>query len=386
MVNTILTRIKNRIRKNNNSHHFSKYLMDEYGFYVGDYFIEILGHERKRTERSKKPFLVMLLNIEGFSLDNKRRKIIKKIASALFSSTREIDIKGWYKHDSDIGVIFTELNGTDRVSLKETIYTNLCKVLHREVVRKIKISFYFYPEFFDDHEDDSSEDLTLYPGLPKRKGNKKTSALFKRLIDVVGSIAGLIIFSPFFIVIPLSIKMTSRGPVFFRQGRIGESGKRFTFLKFRSMYINNDPNVHKEYIKKLILEQKSYEEGNGNGEGKVFKIKDDPRITPIGKFLRKTSLDEIPQFINVLKGDMSLVGPRPPIQYEIENYDLWHKRRVMEVKPGITGLWQVRGRSSTTFDEMVRLDIRYIRNWSIWLDIKILFLTPWVVLSGKGAY
>ena len=115
-------------------------------------------------------------------------------------------------------------------------------------------------------------------------------------------------------------------------------------------------------------------------------MSNDPRITPIGQFLRKTSLDELPQFFNVLKGEMSLVGPRPPIPYECELYDIWHRRRMLSVKPGITGLWQVSGRSSTTFDEMVRLDLRYINGWSLWLDIKLLLKTPLVIITGKGAY
>jgi lipopolysaccharide/colanic/teichoic acid biosynthesis glycosyltransferase len=150
------------------------------------------------------------------------------------------------------------------------------------------------------------------------------------------------------------------------------------------MSVNNDPGIHQEYIKNFILEKKSY--ASGPETALVYKIKDDPRVTPLGRFLRKTSLDELPQFLNVLKGDMSLVGPRPPIPYELENYDLWHRRRIMEIKPGITGLWQVEGRSSTTFDEMVRLDLKYAKEWSLWLDIKILLKTPWVVFSGKGAY
>ena len=118
----------------------------------------------------------------------------------------------------------------------------------------------------------------------------------------------------------------------------------------------------------------------------TYKIKDDPRVTSLGKVLRKTSLDELPQFINVLKGDMSLVGPRPPIPYECQNYDVWHRRRVMEMKPGITGLWQVEGRSALPFDEAVRMDIRYVREWSLWMDLRIIFKTPLAVLSCKGAY
>ena len=153
------------------------------------------------------------------------------------------------------------------------------------------------------------------------------------------------------------------------------------------MYINNDPAIHQKYIKKFISEQGNYSQEEVNKREKnIYKIANDPRITPLGNFLRKASLDEFPQFINVVKGEMSLVGPRPPIPYELESYAIWHKRRVLEVKPGITGLWQVKGRSSTTFDESVRLDLKYIREWSLWLDMKILFKTPWAVISCKGAY
>jgi lipopolysaccharide/colanic/teichoic acid biosynthesis glycosyltransferase len=149
------------------------------------------------------------------------------------------------------------------------------------------------------------------------------------------------------------------------------------------MYVNNDPTVHKEYIKKFMAAQ-AREAAAGKED--VYKITHDPRVTPFGRWLRKTSLDEFPQFINVLMGDMSLVGPRPPIPYECEGYDVWHKRRITEAKPGITGLWQVEGRSSLPFDEAVRLDIKYIREWSLWLDIKIILKTPGAILSCKGAY
>jgi lipopolysaccharide/colanic/teichoic acid biosynthesis glycosyltransferase len=155
------------------------------------------------------------------------------------------------------------------------------------------------------------------------------------------------------------------------------------------MYVDSDQTKHKEYVTKFITESRN---GGTNGNGSslaqngVYKLTNDSRVTPVGGFLRKTSLDELPQFFNVLIGDMSLVGPRPPIPYECEKYDLWHKRRILEVKPGITGLWQVKGRSSTTFDEMVRLDLNYVRHWSLLLDLKILVQTPFAVLKGKGAY
>jgi lipopolysaccharide/colanic/teichoic acid biosynthesis glycosyltransferase len=192
------------------------------------------------------------------------------------------------------------------------------------------------------------------------------------------------VLSPVLLVVAATVKLTSRGPVLFRQKRIGQHGKPFTFLKFRSMYINNDASEHKEYVRKLIegrAEQKA-DAANGNT---VFKLANDPRITPVGRFLRRTSLDELPQLFNVLSGEMSLVGPRPPVPYEVEVYATWHRRRLLEAKPGITGLWQVYGRSRVEFDDMVRLDLRYARACSPLLDLKILLQTPKAVFGGDGA-
>jgi lipopolysaccharide/colanic/teichoic acid biosynthesis glycosyltransferase len=195
----------------------------------------------------------------------------------------------------------------------------------------------------------------------------------------------LVLLSPLFILISAAIKLTSKGPILFKQERVGQFGARFTFLKFRSMYFKNDSKIHEDYVKEFIA-------GNGGPPDSekslstLYKLKDDPRVTRLGRLLRKTSLDELPQFINVLKGDMSLVGPRPPVPYEFEAYDRWHRSRLLEAKPGITGLWQVHGRSRTTFDDMVRLDLRYARTCSLWLDLKILLKTPRAVLSGEGAF
>jgi lipopolysaccharide/colanic/teichoic acid biosynthesis glycosyltransferase len=187
-----------------------------------------------------------------------------------------------------------------------------------------------------------------------------------------------------FFVIAAAIKLTSKGSILFRQQRIGEHGVPFTFLKFRTMYINNDSSQHQEYVRQLIAGQAVKHPTNGKGEG-VFKLTNDSRITPVGSFLRRTSLDELPQFINVLRGEMSLVGPRPAVTYEVEAYATWHRRRLLEAKPGITGLWQVQGRSRVGFDDMVRLDLRYARNCSPWLDLKILLQTPKAVIAGDGA-
>jgi lipopolysaccharide/colanic/teichoic acid biosynthesis glycosyltransferase len=149
------------------------------------------------------------------------------------------------------------------------------------------------------------------------------------------------------------------------------------------MYTQNDHSVHKDFVMKLIRNQGQPTNGEGTG---VYKMTNDRRITPIGKWLRRLSLDELPQIINVLMGDMSLVGPRPAIPYELAAYQTWHRRRVLEAKPGITGLWQVTSRSSVKFDEMVRLDLRYATSWSLWLDLKILLMTPMAVIKGSGAY
>jgi lipopolysaccharide/colanic/teichoic acid biosynthesis glycosyltransferase len=150
------------------------------------------------------------------------------------------------------------------------------------------------------------------------------------------------------------------------------------------MRVGNDSTIHKEYVSRFIAGKITG--SNGDKASGVFKITNDPRITPLGRLLRKTSLDELPQLFNVLSGEMSLIGPRPPVPYEFECYGIWHRRRVLEIKPGITGLWQVNGRSRTSFDDMVRLDLQYARDWSLWLDVKILLRTPAAVLSGDGAY
>ena len=208
-------------------------------------------------------------------------------------------------------------------------------------------------------------------------------AKIKRLFDFAGAILFIFLFSPMMIMIAVAIKLTSKGPVLFKQERYGHLGKPFIFLKFRTMHIDSDSSIHENYVKKLINGQNG-EINNGTEDKPFYKMSDDPRVTKIGGFLRATSLDELPQFINVFKGDMSLIGPRPPIQYEVNEYKGWQYRRILEAKPGITGLWQVSGRNSTTFDEMVKLDIEYAQNVSFLLDLKILFKTIKAVLFTKG--
>jgi lipopolysaccharide/colanic/teichoic acid biosynthesis glycosyltransferase len=220
--------------------------------------------------------------------------------------------------------------------------------------------------------------------LKRKNSRKRLPLVIKRAIDIVGSGALLLVLSPFLLVIMAFIKLTSKGPIIYKQERLGQFGERFHCLKFRTMYANNDPKIHQEYVQQFIAGKEGLDNSNGDKQP-VYKLVKDPRVTLIGSFLRKTSMDELPQFWNVLRGDMSLVGPRPPVPYEFEVYDIWHRRRVLEVRPGVTGLWQVSGRNRTRFDEMVRLDLRYSQNWSIWLDLKILLATPWAVLNGGGA-
>jgi exopolysaccharide biosynthesis polyprenyl glycosylphosphotransferase len=205
-----------------------------------------------------------------------------------------------------------------------------------------------------------------------RPAQSGTSYLFKRLVDTIGALLLLMLAAIPMMVVAIAIKLDSKGPVIFRQTRVGKNGKVFTFLKFRSMYTDADVR---------LAELQAYNET----EGATFKMKNDPRVTRVGRFIRRTSLDELPQFFNVLFGQMSLVGPRPGLPREVTNYRPWQYRR-LEVTPGLTGLWQVNGRSSISFEDMVKLDIYYAEHWSFWLDLKILFQTVRAVLRTEGAY
>lgn len=354
-------------------------------------FLTILYTERKRTERSGKPFLLTLIDIHKIMSAAYYPEILNNIKAILLKSKRETDICGWYEYDSRIGMIFTDIDSIETQEAREAIASkirrNLSEVIPPQIMDDLLVDFHFYPE---EHDDISVKinffEKILYPDIHLDNQTKRYGFFFKRVIDIVGSSLAILLLSPVFCLISLLIMVTSKGPVLFRQERLGQFGKKFIFLKFRSMHVNSDDTIHREYTKKLITENIATEENSGGVHAPVYKIRNDPRITPIGEFLRKSSLDELPQLLNVLTGEMSLVGPRPPIPYEFENYDIWHRYRLLKVKPGITGLWQVTGRSSTTFDEMVRLDLKYIQEWSLWLDFKILLLTPWAVIKGKGAY
>ena len=350
-----------------------------------DAFGRMIVVERKRTERSGKPFLLMLLEAGNQQSSGKNGKPLDTMVSTLLSSTRETDVVGWYKEWTTVGVIFTGLLVDDKHSILNTILTRVSTALRDKLTfeqfNQVSISFHFFPDHWDEDSSGRPSNRALYPDLSRRDDVRRPLLGIKRVMDIIGSLFALIICAPLLLTIALAIKVSSKGPIFFKQKRVGHYGKVFTFLKFRSMHINNDPSVHREYVANLIAGRAVRLPSNGDGEG-VYKLTNDKRVTRVGKLLRRSSLDELPQFLNVLKGDMSLVGPRPAIPYEVASYQTWHRRRILEVKPGITGLWQVNGRNRIKFDEMVRLDLQYAKGWSPWLDIKILLRTPRAVFRG----
>jgi len=350
-------------------------------------FRRMISLERKRSERTQRPFVLLLIDMGSVAPNEKNGRLLHKILSALQTATRETDAMGWYEKDLTIGVMFTEIT-LDNNLIFSTILSRISGMLSESLTSEqlsgIKFAFHLFPEEWDPNDPGRKNDPTLYPDLKKRRMTNRIGRSIKRFVDVTGSLLLLALLSPVFAAIALAIKMTSRGPVLFRQQRLGEHGAAFTFLKFRSMHVNNDTSRHREYVRKLIAGKAIKQPTNGTSEG-IFKLTNDPRITTVGSFLRRTSLDELPQLINVLRGEMSLVGPRPPLPYEVEAYATWHRRRLLEAKPGITGLWQVQGRSRVGFDEMVRLDLRYARDCSAWLDLKILAQTPKAVVAGEGA-
>ena len=377
-------------RRNGNSHAAQTPApLESYGILSRELFAHNLYVERKRTERSGRSFVLMLLESTRLLKPKGDHQALENVLLALSLSTRDTDTIGWYKEGITIGVIYTELGvDTDGRVVADALLTKVTKALTNTLtigqINEIKLTFRVFPENWDEGNSQDETESSIYDDLLHKTAPKRLPRFLKRLMDIVGSLLALFFFLPLFVVIAIAIKMTSKGPVLFCQQRLGQYGKRFSFLKFRSMRVNNDATIHREFVKRLI--------DNPNGCSQAsqghspYKLINDPRVTSIGRFLRRTSLDELPQFINVLLGHMSLVGPRPPVPYEVECYRVWHRTRLLAAKPGITGLWQVAGRSRVKFDDMVRMDLRYATSWSLWLDIKILWQTPQAVFSGNGAH
>jgi lipopolysaccharide/colanic/teichoic acid biosynthesis glycosyltransferase len=345
-------------------------------------FLDALHRERRRADRSNRAVGLLLVSApEGERADGSA--MWKAIVSGLAASKRDTDVIGWFEQGSAIGVILPDIEAPGH-TLASGLDTRVRRHLSRflgTTTDTIATRFHFYP------------DLAVAPAQPREIHPMPVSApararrdvlydTAKRSLDILGSASLLLLLAPVLLITGALVKLKSPGPVFFRQQRVGRMMKPFTMLKFRTMHVNADSRIHQDYVSSLI---KAKAASHGTGGEQVFKLAADPRVTPIGRILRKTSIDELPQLINVLHGEMSLVGPRPPLNYEVEQYQRWHCRRVLEAKPGLTGLWQVAGRSRTTFDEMVRLDLRYARERSLWTDIKILLATPGAVIAGKGA-
>lgn len=319
-----------------------------------------LKKERGRSDRSGEYFSLIRFCQRSQALQAQDR-----LLRLLLARLRRSDRVGWYDANS-IGVILpaTTQDGA-RLYLLDLAarYPDLNAQYHTQVD--------YYPlvrDGFSTHSPHFSYakaaiEETIAPPIPR----------WKRALDIFGSAIGLSLFSPMFLLFPLYLRLVSPGPLFYKQERIGFRGQSFTFLKFRTMHLDNSVTSHASHLRELI-----------RGDQPMEKLDDrrDPRIILGGRFLRNTALDEVPQFVNVLKGEMSLVGPRPCIPYEAEEYLRWHAGR-FDVLPGMSGLWQVSGKNRLSFKEMIRLDISYSRNMSLWLDLKIIALTfPSIVHEG----
>jgi exopolysaccharide biosynthesis polyprenyl glycosylphosphotransferase len=352
-------------------------------------FRTMIAFERKRSERSHKAYALALISAADRLPATKRKSLLEKIAMALSALTRDTDLIGWYRGGSVLGIIFTDIVNQEKNAVVSALRTRITETLRENLTREqlshISIVLDCYPEDWRIEALRRPSNPALYPDVTSRDRSRRIAMTIKRMLDIVGSVVALVLCAPLFLVVAIAIKATSRGPVFFRQQRVGQYGKPFVVLKFRSMHLNNDESVHQEWFRNFYTGKAKRHETDGS-KSASYKLPNDPRVTRVGRLLRRTSIDEVPQFINVLKGEMSLVGPRPPIPYEVDAYKPWHRGRVLQAKPGITGLWQVNGRSRVAFDEMVRLDLRYARTWSIWMDIKILLKTPAAVFFGEGAY
>ena len=285
----------------------------------------------------------------------------------------------------DLASLIRDLEIQEVIITDTTISSDRLFEAMMEVGRRQRVEFRFAPTLFDLLPQKTSvEQIGVLPMVRLfREPLSDLERFVKRASDIVLSVIAIVMLVPVWLVVSFLIKRSSPGPVMFRQERVGMDGRIFLCYKFRTMHADSDDTPHREAYRKNI-EGDSAANAGDNARPVFGKVKNDDRVTQTGRWLRRSSLDELPQLFNVLKGDMSIVGPRPPIPYEVENYDIWHRKR-LDMKPGITGLWQVSGRNRLTFEEMVRTDLYYIENWSLWLDLKIIFLTLPAVWRGDGA-
>ena len=340
------------------------------------HFLRELQREQRRTDRSTSPLSVAVFRLNGSQADELERA--EDLLRILQRNKRETDILG------DLGnrAIALMLPDTNPQGLRQFV-TRIDKYA-KEL--EFSLATGAYPDaLFDDLLRRDGEVGRSFPMfVDQRRKPDKLGSLVKRCIDIVGASIALVVLMPVMLVVAAVIARTSPGPVIFKQIRLGKGGVPFVFYKFRSMRCDTDDRVHRDYVIGLIRGDKD-DASDGSAPRKWSKLKSDPRITTVGHFIRKTSIDELPQLFNVLKGDLSLVGPRPALPYEAEKYQSWHLRRILEIKPGISGLWQVAAGYDATFDDMVRLDLQYTRDWSLKLDLEIIVKTVKVVLRRSGA-
>lgn len=422
---------------NGNKHKSKNNIIDELhvSLLASPLFISRLRQERLRSERSGLPLSLATINLKSLfnalstGTGTSPQQIFQQLENTLNAITRECDVKGWLE-DEKIGIIAPDTGESGIHALAKRVAKDIaiqlslngnsyeddlmqhfgvcCISSDQPHTQKSKRSNSVRPptqrgynlQYFSANPvipqglslSSSSVNAAALPTMTwpfdleiiAQAQMHETQLALKRMIDITISMAAIVLFAPIMLIIAALIKLTSPGPVLFCQQRLGLMGKPFIFLKFRSMKVDCDSSLHRKYVENLIKGDCDAT-NQRSSEKPIFKITNDPRITVLGRFLRKTSLDELPQLFNVLKGDMSLVGPRPHPVYECKMYKGWHWRRLLEAKPGITGYWQVHGRSRTTYDEMVRLDLTYIRNWSLSLDLQLLLKTPLAVISTKGA-
>lgn len=340
-------------------------------------FKDILLRERRRAERFGHSFAVLVCDRERHSMEP---CAWAPVLAAVAHVQGGADLAGWLETGSVLALLVPETSDDATLATAEHLERQIAAMSPSDAGASISVRSYFTGGAPGPKVGALPSVDALIEAFVERRARRRDD-IAKRCLDVAGSAALLLFLAPVFLAVALGVKWSSPGPVLFRQTRVGRRGEHFTMLKFRSMRADTDHAIHQDYVSWFI---KSSGKQQRTGD-EVFKITTDPRVTPFGRFIRKTSLDELPQFWNVIRGDMSLVGPRPPLPFEVEQYQPWHKRRVLDAAPGITGLWQVTGRSRTTFDEMVRLDLRYAMTRTIWMDIKILAATPRAVISGKGA-
>ena len=390
---------------------FTLYYKHNYGvgtkasqcFCAKDEFSVMLKRERERADRNGQIFALVVFNTPH---EETRESANRLLLRSIIRRLRSIDEGGWIDKNN-IGVILSgatlsganvfakAIKDANAETSPDLTYTTFIYPIHNNNNPQNKNELYnFDPETFDirdfhpfqsckidqfpdfDNLNCSTNDPTEWTGGAIQPLFVCKTPIWKRIMDIIGSLAGLILLSPLFLILSVFIKITSPGPVLFKQERIGYGGRTFTLIKFRTMKHNTNPANHREYLSELIHNSIT----TTYSQKPMNKLDDDPQIIPLGQILRKSCLDELPQLLNVFLGDMSLVGPRPPIQYEVDEYINWHKER-LDVMPGMTGLWQVSGKNNLTFRQMVSLDIHYIKHMSFFFDLKIIIKTPMAIIK-----